>query len=99
MKSIVFGTLIVTVTAGAAQAGTPWIKHRQQHQLTRIGNGITSARLTAGEAARLLNGQVYIANLRAAAKANDGVVGPGERLLIHGAQTWQSLRIYHLKHN
>ena len=99
MKALGLGLTVLMVTASVADAGTPWIKHRQQNQLNRIGNGVASGQLSAGETARLLNGQARIANMRAAAKANDGVVGPVERLLIHGAQNWQSNRIYRLKHN
>lgn len=98
VKALILAASALALTAGAADAGTPWIKHRQQHQLNRIGNGVGSGALNAGETARLLNGQARVANLRANAKA-DGVVTLGERLRIHGAQNWQSLRIYHLKHN
>ncbi len=99
MKTLILGLTVLAFTAGVADAGTPWIKARQQNQLNRIGNGVSNGSLTAGETARLLNGQARIANLRAAAKANDGVVGPVERLLIHGAQNRQSNRIFRLKHN
>lgn len=99
MKALILGLTALAVTASAADAGTPWIKHRQQKQLNKIANGISNGKLTGGETVRLLKGQARVANMRAAAKANDGVVGPLERLAIHGAQTRQSLRIYRLKHN
>lgn len=99
MKALILGLTALAVTASAANAGTPWIKHRQQRQLDKIAHGIASGRLTAGETARLLQGQARVANLRALAKANDGVVGPLERLAIHNAQTRQAFRIYRLKHN
>lgn len=97
-KTLILALAAFAVTAGAADAGTPWIKKRQQHQLNKIGRGVASGALTGGETARLLNGQARVANMRANAHA-DGVVTLGERLRIHGAQTRQSLRIYRLKHN
>jgi len=98
MKVIVLATATLIGTCTLADAGTPWIKHRQHHQLARIGNGVATGALTPSERWRLLAGQARVSALRSAARA-DGVVKPGERIFIHTAQNWQSLRIYHLKHN
>ncbi len=97
-KALIVAVGAVVFATSAAEAGTPWIKYRQNHQLNRIGSGVTNGSLKPGETNRLLQGQTHISNLRAKARA-DGVVTFGERLRIHGAQSVQGFRIYHLKHN
>jgi hypothetical protein len=98
MKKLIIAAAALAVAVSAADAGTPWIKHRQDRQFNKINRGLVTGRLTTGEGLRLLHGQVRVANMRNNAKA-DGVVTLGERLRITGAQTWQGLRIYGLKHN
>ena len=51
-KTLILALAALAVTAGAADAGTPWIKKRQQHQLNKMGRGVASGALTGGETAR-----------------------------------------------
>jgi hypothetical protein len=98
MKTIIIAATALTLTAGAANAATPWVNKRQNAQHHSIYNGIASGRLTYGEASRLAHGQNRARAMEANAKA-DGVVTPFERLKLHTALSWQRARIYHLKHN
>ncbi len=98
LGALAAGLAATAFMSSAADAGTPWIKYRQQHQLNRIGNGVSNGSLKPWETNRLLQGQTHISNLRAKARA-DGVVTFGERLRIQGAQSVQGFRIYRLKHN
>lgn len=98
MKKLILAAATLALTAGAANAGTRFINHRQGWQAARINLGIASGRLTAGETARLLAHQNDIRNLKLAAKS-DGVVTPFERAVIHRQLNVQSGRIFRLKHN
>ena len=98
MKTIVLAAVITSLTAGAAFAGTPWIKARQNNQLHRIVDGVNAGQLNANERTRLVNGQIHVQNLKTAAKA-DSVVTFRERVRIHTAQNVQSARIFWKRHN
>lgn len=98
MKTIVLAAVIVSLTAGAAFAGTPFINKRQNNQVNRIVNGFNSGQLTSGETTKLVNGQLRVQNLKTQAQA-DGVVTFRERARIHSAQTVQGARIFWKRHN
>lgn len=98
MKSIVLAAVIVSVTAGTAFAGTPFINKRQNNQVTRIFAGVAAGQLSPNETAKLVNGQVHIQNMKTQAQA-DGVVTFRERARIHTAQSVQGARIFWKRHN
>jgi hypothetical protein len=93
MKTIVLAAMIVSLTTGAAFAGTPLIDQRQTNQVNRIVDGTNAGQLSPGEATRLWKGQLRVQNLKNQAQAN-GVVTFRERARIHSAQTVQSARIF-----
>lgn len=84
--------------AAHAQTATPGIDNREIRQQERIGQGVRSGELTAGETRNLERGQARIQRREARAKA-DGVVTPRERRHIARAQNHQSRKIYRMKHN
>jgi hypothetical protein len=73
---------------------------RQRNQQERIGQGIKSGQLTAGEAAHLENQQAHlngeVKNMRA---MNGGKLTPGERNLVNHQENKTSKAIYNKKHN
>ena len=77
---------------------TPGIRKRQNNQQRRIGQGVRSGELTAGETVRLEKTQKEIQQDKKAAKS-DGVVTAGERKEIHKEQNRASRQIYRAKHN
>ena len=82
----------------AAEAGTPWVDHREHRQWERIYGGIQSGQLTPREAGSLLAGQARVRRLEHRFKS-DGVVTVGERIRLHRALNRQSVRIWVKKHN
>ena len=77
---------------------TPVITHRQHHQQKRIGQGIASGELKAGEVRKLENEQKEIQQDKRAARA-DGTVTGAERKEIWQEQNKASRHIYRAKHN
>jgi hypothetical protein len=80
--------------------GNNEVDRRRENQQKRIGQGVASGRLTAGETARLegkeakINGQV-----RADRKANGGKLTPSEKQQVNGELNRESQRIYKQKHD
>ena len=80
--------------------GNNEVDRRRENQQKRIGQGIASGQLTAGETARLegkeaeINGQV-----RADRKANGGKLTPSEKQQVNGELNRESSRIYKQKHD
>jgi hypothetical protein len=73
---------------------------REEHQQQRIGQGIQSGQLTAGEAAHLEQNQARInREVRSDRAANGGTMTPAERQQINHQQNQQSRQIYRDKHN
>jgi hypothetical protein len=76
------------------------VNTRDRLQQERIGQGIKSGQLTAGEAANLEKKE---ANLnkeeRTDRGANGGTLTPGEKAKINGQQNGLSRQIYNKKHN
>lgn len=98
MRIFVLAAIIASMTAGTAFAGTPLINKRQNNQVNRIVDGVNSGQLTAGETARLLNGQIRVQNMKTQAQA-DGVVTFRERARINTMQTVQGAGIFWKRHN
>jgi hypothetical protein len=94
MKTVLLASLVLAVTSASSFAGTPLINARQNVQQQRIYDGVASGELNPYEYQKLQQGQTHIQNLKNQARANDGVIGPVERLRIHAAQNVQSARIW-----
>ncbi|HZS07085.1 MAG TPA: hypothetical protein VFD58_19770 [Blastocatellia bacterium] len=77
---------------------TPGIRHRQKHQQRRIGQGVRSGELKAGETIKLEKEQKEIQQDKKEAKS-DGTVTAGERKAILKEQNQASRHIYRAKHN
>ena len=76
----------------------PVARKRQHEQQQRVGQGVRSGELTAGETVRLEKNQREINQDIRAAKS-DGVVTGAERKDIHQDQNQASRHIYRAKHN
>jgi hypothetical protein len=73
---------------------------RAENQQDRIGQGIKSGQLTAGEAAHLENNEAKINNeVRNDRAANGGKLTSQERAKVNRQQNRQSRQIYRDKHN
>lgn len=83
---------------GGGSSYTPRIDANQAQQRARIEEGRRSGQLTRGEYERLSAEQERIAAMERRAKA-DGVVTPGERYAIRGAQNDASRHIWQEKHD
>lgn len=71
---------------------------RNIDQQARIKQGVDSGSLTKRETASLERGQAHVARKEAAAGAN-GHVGAGEQARIQSAESAQSKRVHHKKHD
>lgn len=79
--------------------GNSEVGQRQTNQQQRIGNGIANGNLSAGQAARLENGQAGInQEVRADRSANGGTLTPGEKQQVNQQQNQTSGQIYNAKH-
>ena len=76
----------------------PVARKRQHEQQQRVGQGVRSGELTAGETVRLEKNQREINQDIRAAKS-DGVVTGAERKDIHQDQNQANRHIYRAKHN
>lgn len=89
----------------AAQTPTPgkndWnINQRKNDQQQRIGQGVRSGQLTAGETARLEHQEQGINREERGMRAQDnGHLTAQDRRTIHHQQNQESRRIYRDKHN
>jgi hypothetical protein len=78
----------------------PTINQRLENQQDRIGQGINSGQLTAGEAANLETKEAAINNeVRADRNANGGKLTQGERAQVNRQLNNTSRQIYRDKHN
>ena len=78
----------------------PTINQRLENQQDRIGQGINSGQLTAGEAANLETKEAAINNeVRADRQANGGKLTQGERAQVNRQLNHTSRQIYRDKHN
>jgi hypothetical protein len=78
----------------------PSIAQRKENQQQRIGNGVQSGQLTAGETANLENKEAAInGETKADRAANGGKLTSAEKTQINGQQNKLSNQIYNDKHN
>ncbi len=76
------------------------VGQRQRMQQERIGQGIKSGQLTAGEASHLENQEQHINREVARDRAaNGGTLTPAERAKVNRQQNRESKRIYRQKHD
>ena len=108
IKHIALATVLaLTPAALLAQNATPTpgrndynINQRKNAQQQRIGNGVKSGQLTAGETARLENQEHGINKEERGMRAQDnGHLTRQDRRTIHAQQNQESRRIYRDKHN
>jgi hypothetical protein len=93
------GVLSALLIAGPALAqGVGAEVQRDINQQQRIEDGLTSGRLTTGEAARLERGESRIDRMESNAR-KDGTLSPGEKARIARAQHDESRRINRLSNN
>lgn len=87
---------LVLIGASSASAG---VEAREQRQRHRIRAGVTDGSLTRPEAHRLVHQQVRIERKERRFRANDGVLGPRERVNLHRHQNRASRNIFRKRHN
>ncbi len=76
------------------------VNARQKAQQERIGQGIKSGSLTAGEAANLERKEAGInREVKTMRAANGGTLTPGEKAAVNRQQNRMSKQIYNKKHN
>ncbi len=85
-------------TTGTDSTRTPVINQRQRNQQARIGQGVKSGQLTAGETRQLERQQARIQRTKRRDKA-DGNMTPQERAQLTRMQNRASRDIYRDKHN
>lgn len=86
--------------AKTAPSSKSEVGQRQQNQQNRIGNGVKSGQLTAGETAKLENQQKGInRQVKADRAANGGKLTTGEKQQVNKEQNAASKNIYNKKHN
>jgi len=79
--------------------GNSEVGQRQTNQQQRIGNGIASGKLNAGQAARLENHESGVnQEVRADRQANGGKLTTGEKQQVNQQQNQLSGQIYKAKH-
>ena len=86
-----------TITFASAQQG-PKIRHTQQNQMMRIGNGFQNGSLTGPEAGQLMRQQHRIQNQKRLANS-DGQMTHRERNQIRQEQRTANREIYRQKHD
>lgn len=102
MKNILVAFMAMTILVASAEArrneGQSRNQNREQHQQSRIKQGVQSGSLTHKEAKKLRKGQKRIDHMQTKAMG-DGTVTPEEKLKIEKAQDRQSKLIYKQKHD
>jgi hypothetical protein len=89
-----------STTAPATTTPDPSIAQRKENQQQRIGNGVQSGQLTAGETANLETKEAAInGETKADRAANGGKLTGAEKTQINGQQDKLSNQIYDDKHN
>jgi hypothetical protein len=80
--------------------GNNEVDQRRENQQKRIGQGVASGQLTAGETAKLENGEKKInSQVRADRQANGGKLTPGEKKQVNKELNHESKQIHKDKHN
>lgn len=103
--AVLASSLFIAPAAMLAQTPTPGandynINQRKVAQQERIGNGVKSGQLTAGETSRLEHQEAGINREERGMRAQDnGHLTKQDRKTIHQQQNQESRRIYRDKHN
>jgi hypothetical protein len=84
---------------GAADASAGGVNGREAFQRQRIGAGVQDGSLTRGEAHRLAGQQRHIERVEQRMRADDGSLGPRERLRLDNKLDRASAHVYRARHN
>lgn len=98
--------LVTTLTAAllsntVVQAGgtrSPQVDKREQHQVQRLKNGVSSGALTGKETMRSMGDQIRIRQHEKRFKADGNLTGK-ERAKLHRALNHSGRRLHQRKHN
>jgi hypothetical protein len=105
VTAVLVSVMAIAPAALVAQTPTPGahdhnIAQRKVDQQERIGNGVRSGQLTAGETRHLEHQEAGINHEEHAMRAQDnGHLTGQDRRTIHAQQNQESRRIYRDKHN
>jgi len=92
--------LMGTMMLMAAMAAFGQVNERKANQQARVGQGVQSGQMTAGEAAKVERKEAAIhREVRADRAANGGTLTPGEKAAVNRQQNRVSKQIYADKHN
>ena len=98
MRKLALSTLMAAALASGVYAQE--IKDRRENQQDRIGNGVESGQLTAGETANLENKEAGLnRETRRDRRQNGGNLTNKEKAQINRQQNKLSRNIYRDKHN
>lgn len=92
-------TLIGLVALAAFDVSAAGVNTRQARQHDRIHAGIAHGDLTRRESAALHAQQAHIARIEDRMRRDDGVLGPRERVRLHGMQDRASRSIHRQRHD
>lgn len=99
LLAVAAAAFVFTVTAGA-QSNDPTIAQRKENQQDRIGQGVQSGQLTAGETSNLEHKESALnSETRAMRQENGGKLTAGDKALVNHQQNKLSRNIYRDKHN
>jgi hypothetical protein len=99
MKKVMFATLAATLLAVSLPADQK-IHDRKENQQDRIGQGVKSGQLTAGETAHIEKQENAVnKEIRAERQFNGGKLTNGEKRQVNRQQNRMSHEIYRDKHN
>jgi hypothetical protein len=100
MKYVLINSAAALILAGAALAQTSEVGKRAENQQDRIGQGVQSGQLTAGETANLDSKDAAInREVRADRALNGGKLTNQEKKIVNQQQNNLSGQIYQDKHN
>src|SRR5579862_7008867 len=102
MKSnrVVATAFVLTAVAFAQATNPPTVNQRREIQQDRIGNGIDSGQMTAGETKSVESREANLnREIHDDRQANGGKLTTGERAQVNAQQNRISNRIYADKHN
>lgn len=102
MKRLAMNLMLGALLSGTATLALAQneVNDRERNQQRRIGQGVESGSLTAGETAHLEKQEAGInKEVRQDRKANGGKLTPQEHAQVNRQQNRESNRIYRDKHN
>jgi hypothetical protein len=100
MKNILVTALTASLLAVGAFAQKSEVGRRAENQQDRIGQGVKSGKLTAGQTARLENKEAGVNHeIRSDRATNGGKLSPAEKRAVNRQQNHLSRQIYRDKHN